>query len=74
MNQTICPTGFVIPEHPDDHRVQYVDLTITECAFSCVSHPRYTPEEYAWVFIVRVWCQAQFGRTTHMTGSTNTHT
>jgi len=55
MNQTICPTGFVIPEHPDDHRVQYVDLTITECAFSCVSHPRYTPEEYAWVFIVRFW-------------------
>lgn len=55
MIEKICPKGFVLPEHPDNPRVQYVDLSLSECAFSCVSHPRYTSEEYAWLFNIRFW-------------------
>jgi hypothetical protein len=52
-NQSICPTGFVIPDFPENRGIVYVDRTITECAFSCFAYPRYTPEEHAMVVAVR---------------------
>jgi hypothetical protein len=55
INITACPSGFVIPEHPDNAYVIYANRSATECAFSCVSHPRYTPEEYSTLFAIRLW-------------------
>jgi len=57
MSEIVCPTGFVIPDNPDHPLVEYVNRTCTEygdCAFSCVSHPRYTPEQYDMIFTIRL--------------------
>ena len=57
MSEIVCPTGFVIPDNPDNPLVEYVNRTLAEygdCAFSCVSHPRYTPAQYDTLFAVRL--------------------
>lgn len=54
MNRTVCPTGFVVPSSPGNIGIEFVDLAITDCAFSCVNHPRYLPSEYDIIFAVRL--------------------
>ena len=44
---SVCPNGFVIPDHPDRSGVWYPNRTYSNCAFRCYRFIEYSESEWA---------------------------